>query len=180
MTWPAATAAIALLSASPILLGGVLALVVIPWLATVGDLAAHRHRQRIGAQRRRWHDAGAGIVAPVRFARNVVVGLLRALPAAGLALVGVAVDRAIVHQGSATAFRDLTIRLTGVAMGLVLILPAREAGRSFRTDLGATVVADRLMEGRRRPGWRTVVFWVVMVAVVAFAAWLDPELWPLT
>ncbi len=180
VTWPVGIAAVALTSASPLVVGAILAFGILPALATAGDLAVHRHRQKIGAQQRRWHDASSGVVSPVRFVRNVAVGALRAVPAMALAAVGVAAESVLTSASARPLFRDWVIRLCGIAVAAVLLVPARNGGRSFRTDLGSTAWATWAMEQRRRPGWRAVTIWVVALAIAAFGAWLDPELWPLT
>ena len=86
------------------------------------------------------------------------------------------------HRGSAIrgVWRDWAIRLCGVAMALVLLVPARHGGRTFRSDPGITRWATWAMEGRERPGSRTATIWVVAVFGLALGAWLHPELWPLS
>ncbi len=180
VTWPVAGALVVLASASPLIMAVVIALVVLPVSATLGDLEVHRYRRRIGAQRRKWHDARDSVVGPVRYVRNLLVGAARALPAVALVAIGFAGVRVLDDATIEPIYRDLTIRLTGVATASVLLVPARHAGRGFRTDLGITAWASWAMEGRRRPGTRTFVLWVVAVAAAAFGAWLSPELWPLT
>ncbi len=180
VTWPAAAAAVVLASASPLVVGAVLALVVVPLLATLGDLEVHDHRRRTGAQRRRWHDARPAVVGPVRYVRNLLVSAARALPAVAIVAIGFAVETVTRDAVFEPALRELVIRTTGVAMALVLLVPIRHASRGFRTDLGITAVARRVMEGRRRPGTRAFVLWVLAVAACALGALLGAELWPLT
>jgi serine/threonine protein kinase len=180
VTWPVGIALVVLSSASPLIVSVLVGLIVLPLLATRGDLEVHRHRRRIGAQRRKWHDARPAIVGPVRFVRNVVMGAARALPAVALAAIGFATERVFSDTTFDPLWRDLVIRSTGVAMALVLLVPARHPGRGYRTDLGITSWAGAVMEGRRRPGTRAFVVWVIALAATAFGAWLGPELWPLT
>lgn len=180
VTWPLGVALVVLASASPLVVATIIALVALPGLATLGDLEVHRHRRSIGAQQRRWHDLRSSVVGPVRYLRNLLVGVARALPALALAAIGFASDRVLADAAVQGGFRYLVIRLTGAAMALVLVVPARHGGRGFRTDLGLTVWADWALEGRRRPGTRVFVIWVVALAGAAFGAWLSPELWPLT
>ncbi|MBS1847421.1 MAG: protein kinase, partial [Actinobacteria bacterium] len=139
VTWPAGVAVIAAMSAAPVVVSVLVALVALPWLATLGDIEVHRHRRRSGQRQTRWHHAPMSVVAPVRFARNVVIGLLRALPAVALGAIGYAVTQGIVSTSGnpiAVETRDLVIRITGVAMGLVLVVPIRHTGRGFRADEG--------------------------------------------
>lgn len=180
VTWPVGIALCALASAAPFVLGVLVALVVLPGLASVGDVVVHRYRRRTGAGTRRWHSAGVGVVAPVRFVRNLVVAMARALPAVAVGAIGYATERVIVDAASGSFARDLTVRVTGVAVMAVLLLPARHGGRGFRTDQGITACAEWAMERRDRPGVRAVVVWVICLAGVAFGAWLRPDLWPST
>lgn len=180
VTWPCGVAVVALASASPIIVSAALTVVILPLLATVGDLQVHRHRRRAGIGRRRWQDARSATVAPVRFIRNLAVALLRSLPAIAVAAIGYATVQVFTDSGVNSTARDLTIRVTGVMMSLVLLLPARHGGRGFRTDLGITAGAEWVMEHRTRPGVRTFAVWIVAVAVTAFGILFDPEMWPFT
>lgn len=180
VTWPCGVAIVALASASPIIVSAALTIVVLPLLATVGDLQAHRHRRRTGSARRRWDDARPTTVAPVRFVRNLAIALVRSLPAIAVAAIGYATVQVLTDGGIVSTARDLTIRVTGIVMSLVLLLPARHGGRGFRTDLGITAGAGWVMEHRTRPGVRTFVIWIVAVAVTAFGMLFDPEMWPFT
>ncbi len=64
VTFPAAIAATALASSTPIFIGALLGLVVLPVLATIGDVVVHQHRQLTGAARRGWHRARPSTIAP--------------------------------------------------------------------------------------------------------------------
>lgn len=180
VTWPLGIAAVVLASASPVIVATILALGILPAFATLGDVEVHRYRQRIGGRRRRWHEARVSVVVPVRFVRNLVVAMARALPGVAVAAIGVATNQVFAEGPAGDLARDVTIRVTGVVTALVLLVPARHGGRGYRTDLGISTWCDRVMEGRERPGSKTLVFWVLAVAAVALGAWLDPELWPFT
>ena len=152
---------------------------VLPVLATIGDVVVHQHRQLTGAARRGWHRARPSTIAPALFLRNLGTSAVRAIPAVAIGAIGVVADHAVSDTASAEVWHNLAVRLTGVSIALVLLLPARHGGRTFRSDLGITEAASWVMEGRTRPGSRVAALWVTSAAVVAFGAWLHPELWPL-
>lgn len=180
VTFPVGAAIVALASAAPLIVATLVALVVLPIAATVGDVEVHRHRQSIGAERRGWHRAPSSTVVPLMLLRNVVMGLVRAVPTIAIGAIGVAAERAIAGSAIRGMWRNATIRLCGAAMALVLLIPARHGGRSFRSDQGITRWASWAMEGRERPGNRAMTLWVVALFGLALGAWLRPDLWPLT
>jgi hypothetical protein len=153
---------------------------LLPAAATVGDVEVHRYRQSIGAERRGWHRAATSTVVPLLALRNLGVSLVRAVPAVAIGAIGVVAEHAIAGSAIRGVWRDWSIRLCGVAMALVLLIPARHGGRTFRSDSGITHWAEWAMEGRPRPGSRTATIWVVAVFGLALGAWLHPELWPLS
>lgn len=179
VTFPVAAGIIGLASATPIFIGALIVLALLPGLATVGDLVVHRHRQRTGADHRSWHRARPATIAPALFARNLGTSAVRSVPAIAIAAIGFVAAQVLEQGTTAVIWRDLAVRSTGIAIALVLLVPARHGGRSFRCDLGITEVAGWAMERRTTPGMRTVVVWVISAAALAFGAWLHPEMWPL-
>ncbi len=179
VTFPAAIGTVALASSTPIFIGLLLAFVVLPAFATIGDLVVHQHRQLTGATRRGWHRARPSTIAPALFLRNLGTAAVRAVPAIAIGAIAVVADHAVADTASGEVWRNLAVRLSGVAIALVLLVPARHGGRTFRSDLGITEVASWVMEGKTRPGTRVAALWVVSAAAFAFGAWLHPELWPL-
>ncbi len=179
VTWPAAIVCVALSSVAPVVLTGVLTLVILPMVATWGDVVVHSHRQRTGAQRRRWHAWSVNAIMPVRIVRNVCVALLRAVPSIGVVAIGFVAQRSLSDSNSVQLWTNMVVRVTGTCAALLLLIPARGGGRTFRSDLGITEWARWLMEGKRRPGVRAGVIWVFAVASVAISALLAPDFWPL-
>jgi hypothetical protein len=180
VTVPLVAAIVALASAAPLIVSAIVAVLLLPAAATVGDVEVHRYRQSIGAERRGWHRAATSTVVPLLALRNLGVSLVRAVPAVAIGAIGVVAEHAIAGSAIRGVWRDWSIRLCGVAMALVLLIPARHGGRTFRSDSGITHWAEWAMEGRPRPGSRTATIWVVAVFGLALGAWLHPELWPLS
>ena len=180
VTFPLVAAIVALASAAPLIVSALVTVLLLPAAATVGDVEVHRYRQAIGAERRGWHRAAPSTVVPLLFLRNLGVALVRALPAIAIGAIGVVAERAIAGSSIRGFWRDWSIRLCGVSMALVLLIPARHGGRTFRSDPGITRWSAWAMEGRERPGTRTATIWVIAVFGLALGAWLHPELWPLS
>lgn len=179
ITYPLGAAAVALMSSMPIVSGVLLVVVVLPAVATSGDLVVHRHRQASGATRRSWHRAEPNVVAPALMARNVIVSVVRSIPAIAIVAVGVLVAGSLGSDPGMARWHDLAVRVAGLGAGLSLVIPARRGGRSFRSEMGLDLLTAWAMEGRNRPGTRiaTVVF--ISVFLVALGLWLQPDLWPL-
>jgi serine/threonine-protein kinase len=179
LTVPLAVAAIAAGAAAPVLATALVVLVVLPLLATIGDSVAHRLRIEHGvaagwAERR----LAPGALAPVRFARNVAVSVVRAIPvlvvgAVALAgwygLDGLDVARPLLHH---------SLRLLGAVVVGVLVVTARVGSRRFRTGLALDELTARWLPGGRTTE-KVVVGWVLAAALVAGALWLTPSTFPL-
>lgn len=180
VTWPVGVAATALASASPLLVTALLAYVAVPALATFGDLEQTRGTGGSGMHRGRLARSGPWVFLPVRFVRNLAVGLARSIAAVAVAAIGIATVQVLVDAAVGSAIRDFAVRCTGIAMALVLLLPIRHAGRGFRTEVGIDAAVARVMTGSSRVTSGVAVVWVVSVAVTAVAVWLRPELWPLS
>lgn len=165
-------------SSTPVVVLSILIAVVLPWLATTGDMVIHRSRLAAGAAERRWHHARASSVAPVHVARNLVLSIMRAIPA--LALGGLVVLVAsLADHPSTSLLRDWVIRVGGAAATCAVVVPARNDGRGFRTGTGLDALASRFLDVKGRlnlGGWALVIVCVSLSA----AGWLlAPELWPL-
>lgn len=180
VTWPVGVAATALASASPLLVTALLAYVAVPALATFGDLEQTRGTGGSGMHRGRLARSGPWVFLPVRFVRNLAVGLARSIAAVAVAAIGIATVQVLVDAAVGSAIRDFAVRCTGIAMALVLLLPIRHAGRGFRTEVGIDAAVAHVMTGSSRVTSGVAVVWVVSVAVTAVAVWLRPELWPLS
>jgi hypothetical protein len=179
VTVPVGVAVASLASAAPVVVIPLLVLVVLPALATVGDVVVHRYRSEIGADVKAWHRVDARAAAPAFFLRNVLTSILRAIPALLLGAVAIGVAALIGSPDPGSGWRDLVIRLGGVGAVLCLLVPARHGGRAFRTGTGINRVVTEFVDDRGRLDTRGWVLLVVAVALTAFGLWLHPELWPL-
>lgn len=157
----------------------VLVLVVLPWLATVGDGAVQRLRDAHGlgsgwAARR----LGPATLAPARFARNVAVSFVRALPMIGVGAALLGGWYALRSLDVSRPVLDLSLRAIGLIVVGVLLATLRDGSGRFRTGFGVEDLVRRWV-----PGGRTsegvVVGWVMAVALVAGALWLSPDPFPL-
>ncbi len=176
---PLTVVVLAVASAAPVLMSVLLVLVLLPALATVGDVVVHRHRL-IHGQAASWFErAGEGVVVPVRFLANVLTSLFRAVPA--LAAGGVAIGAwSLLHGADVPAAADeLALRLCGVLVAAVLLYPLSGGSRRFRTDLGLQAVVDGCTDGDGRLDLRGFVLLVLCIAVVAAALWLHPDPFPI-
>lgn len=164
VTLPLGLAAVALASAQPVTMTMVLALVVAPALATVGDHLVRPHRSLA------W--------APAWWGRNVAVGLVRGFGAACILAVGLCLWYGTeAFTGLATA-GPWVLRATGVGAGWVLASSIGRGGAGFRSHAALDHLAGRLLpRGRFTPA--AGVLLVVCAVVVAAGAWFRPEAWPL-
>jgi hypothetical protein len=179
LTFPLAAAAIALGAAAPVLATALVVLVVLPWLATYGDSVAHRLRAQHGvaggwAERR----LGPGTLAPARFTRNVLVGIVRSSPVLGVGAVALAGWYGLESIDPPRALLHLTLRLIGAGAVGIIVVTSREGSHRFRTGLALDELVGRWVPGGRT-NERVVVIWLLAAALVAGALWLTPSTFPL-
>lgn len=180
LTVPAGVAVAALGSSTPVVVTAVLVLVALPALATLGDLHLHRHRLATGFTPRRWDRAAPRTVAPVHALRNVVLSVMRAVPALAIGGVVALVAYLAGHAKGMAVLRDAVVRVGGALVVCTLIIPARHDGRGFRSGTGLDTVLARLLDVRDRVNVRGWTVFVICVALAAAGLWLQPELWPLS
>ena len=179
LTVPAVAVALAAASVAPVAVTTVLVLVVLPWLATVGDGAVQRMRDAHGlgsgwAARR----LGPATLAPARFVRNVAVSFVRALPMVGVGAALLGGWHALRSLDVSRSLLDLSLRAIGLIVVGVLLATLRDGSSRFRTGFGVEDLVRRwLRDGRTDE--RVVVGWVVAVALVAGALWLSPDPFPI-
>jgi hypothetical protein len=177
VTLPVAVAAVALSSASVVPVSGLLALVALPLLATLGDLVVHDHRLRTGQASRRWHQWPHSTVAPLRAVRNLGVALGWAVP--GLAMAGVTIVAGVLTDSPRwSTLHDVLVRVGGALAGCLLLWACAKGGPTFQSGLGVDRAAGRFVDQRGKllqAGW---VLWIVAIGVTAFGLWLSPEVWP--
>lgn len=148
-------------SAAPVLTGGILVLLVLPLLATIGDL------------RRR----GLGRFGATRFLRHLVTSLMRALPAIGLTALLLLVHRAVVGADHEPVVAVALLRLTGIIAAILLLGALRGRRDRFPVRDGL----DRMTSALRadgRIGERTIAVWIVLLALIVIGLWLEPTPFP--
>lgn len=179
LTVPLAVAAIAAGAAAPVLATALVVLVALPLLATIGDSVAHRlrveHGVAVGWAERR---LAPGALAPVRFARNVAVSVVRAIPVLGVGAVALAGWYGLDGLDVARPLLHHSLRLLGAVVVGVLVVTARVGSRRFRTGLALDELTARWLPGGRTTE-KVVVGWVLAAALVAGALWLTPSTFPL-
>lgn len=178
VTVPLAVLAIAVGSAAPLLGVGLVVLVVLPVLATVGDGVARRRRAEAGFAAGRSDRMPSGVVVPSRFVRNVVTSVLRSSPIVGVSAVLIAGWYALDQTSLSPGILEVLLRIIGGGAVAALLLSAREGSSRFRTGLGIERLVERSAPGGRITE-RLVVSWLVIVIIVAAALWLTPDTFPL-
>jgi hypothetical protein len=178
VTLPLAAVAVAAGSAAPLLVIGLMVLVVLPILATVGDGVARRRRAAQGFAGGRTERMPTGVVVPSRFVRNLVTSVLRTSPIVGVSAVFLgcwyALDQTSLPQG----LLDVVLRVIGGGAVWLLLLGAREGSSRFRSGLGIDRLVERLAPSGRVDE-RVLVLWLVTAIGVAAALWLTPDAFPL-
>lgn len=179
VTVPLAVVAVALGAAAPVLAAALLVLVVLPVLASIGDLRARRHRIDLGVASG-WAQTSAppAVVAPTRFVRNVVVSVVRCSPVLGVGAVLLGLWYLLGETSISTGVLDVLLRLIGGGTAGALLAASAQGSARFRSGLGLDVIVDRAAPGGRTDQ-RLVVGWIVVAALVCAALWLDPSPFPL-
>ena len=120
---PVLAAVAALASAAPAVIVPVLALLVLPGLATVGDVVVFTRLRRQGARMRWLHRIALPGYVPMRLLRNVAGVAYRAIPALLLAAAVLAVALLFEAGGLGRAARELVVRPAGAGVALLLAIP---------------------------------------------------------
>jgi serine/threonine protein kinase len=164
VTVPLAVAAMALASASPVPLVALVGLGVAPVLATVGDRILQPHRNPA------WW--------PLWWARNVALGLVRALGALLVLAIGLCLWFGTDAFEAFDAAGPWVLRATGLAAGGILALSIGRGGPGFRSHVALDAVARRLLP-RGRPTMAAGVLLLVCLGATAAGLAFQPEAWPL-
>lgn len=180
VTIPVGISLLALASAMPTLAGLVVALVVIPAVATYADVIAHRRRQFYGITQRGWHRVNTITIAPVLALRNVGAALIPATPWAAVLSLGIFAADAIGSTPSVHALHDAIIRVFGIAAMMCLMLPLRHARHLLKIDQGLDQCASWATEHSGKPTTRTVVVWISALCIAVLGIWLSPDFWPIS
>lgn len=180
VTVPLLAAVVALTSAAPVLLTALLVFVLLPVMATAGDVAHHRYRQQAGQAATRFQRAGSGAVVPVRFVRNVPVSVGRALPALGILALMIGIYWLVDSLDVNALAGQVVLRATGAGVALLLCLPAGSGTSRFRTGAALDALGTRLRRpGGTRFGQAGWAFLIVCTALTAAGLFLRPEAWPI-
>jgi hypothetical protein len=164
---------------APVMVVSAVVLVVLPVLATWGDLEVRRQRIRDGVAEG-WSASRAPewSVAGARFARNVVASTLRCSPIVGVGAVLLGVWYLVAETSLGLGLVHGLLRLIGAGTVAALLLGSAQGSDRFRSGLGIDALVDRLApEGQMAS--RHLVAWVVVAALVAGLLWLDPDPFPL-
>jgi hypothetical protein len=164
VVWPAVAVGVAVTGALPVLGAVLLASVVLPALATVGDTVVRRRR-----------DGGYVVV---RMLRNAAVGVLRTSPVIGVAALLLGLWYLVAETSLGQGVVDAMLRTLGMGTAAALWLATREGSERFRSGTGVLALVERASPAGRTTQ-RLVVGWVVAAAVVAGALWLEPHPFPL-
>jgi hypothetical protein len=178
VTLPLAAFAVAAGSAAPLLVIGLVVLVVLPVLATVGDAVARRQRAAQGFAAGRAERMPSGVVVPSRFIRNLVTSVLRTSPIVGVSAVFLGCWYALDQTSLPQSLLDVVLRVIGGGTIWLLLLGAREGSNRFRSGLGIDRLVERISPTGRIDE-RIVVLWLLAAIGVAAALWLTPDAFPL-
>ena len=179
VTLPLAAVAIATGSAAPVIVAGIIVLVVLPLLATIGDWVARDLRTGQGTVGG-WAERSlpSALWLPVRFVRNIGVSIVRTSPVIGVGAVLLAAWYAFSQTSLPVGWLDFLLRVIGGGTVAALLLTSREGTSRFRTGMGIDeLVARGAPDGRTTE--RLVVGWILAVVVIAAALWLTPDAFPL-
>jgi predicted Ser/Thr protein kinase len=179
VTVPLTLVALATASAAPVLMTALVVGIGLPALATYGDSVAHRLRVAHGigsgwAERR----LPPAALMPGRFARNLVVSVIRTSPIIGIGAVLMGAWYGLEHAGVPDGLLDALLRGIGVLTVGLILLTSREGSQRFRTGFGLDELVGRWVPGGRTTE-RLVVCWLVAAFIVAGALWLSPDPFPL-
>jgi serine/threonine protein kinase len=179
VTLPTYSAAAALGAASPVLVNGILAALVLPALATAGDAVVLVRQRRLGRPSRWSQRLPLPLYAAGRMLRNLVSMVWTAVPA--LIVVGLLVAAALLLDGSGVndTVQDWVLRAGGAGVALLLVDGVLANRLRYRAWVIEDLARSRLLRGAGRfttIGW---VFLGVAVLVIVVALAMEPELWPL-
>jgi serine/threonine-protein kinase len=166
--WPLAILAVALGAAAPLAGLPLLVVILLPVLATVGDL-----------RRRRRHRLFGAVSAPFRVLRNAAVAVVACFPA--LLVTGGAIAVALVLRtaGDGVAAAEVVLRAGGGAGALVAWSIMTGDRTRFAAAEAVDALAERLLDADGRPTGAAVGLAVTAALAALAAVGLSPDLWPL-
>jgi len=170
----------ALGSAAPVLAAVLLALLVLPGVATLGDAMTFVRLRREGRSRMRWlHRVALPGLLPVRFIRNLAGVLYTVGPALVLAGVVVAVTLLLDAANVSSRGQEIVLRPGGLAAAVLLTLPVLRDRQRFRAPVVGDWAIERCVDDSGHLTQAGIILWAG-AAVIALAGFgFRPELWPL-
>lgn len=161
----------------PVVSFTLLALVILPAVATAGDAMVFVRMRRLGDRMHWRHRAALPPYLPMRFVRNVGRVCYSGVPA--LLVTGVTVAVALLLNAVSSTFtaESWVLRLGGATSAVMLAVPVFRDRVRFR----AAVVGDRVLDLSLDKGTLTsfgLAIWIVTALVVAIAVGLRPDPWP--
>lgn len=176
---PAIVATAACGAAAPIAAFLALALVVLPGVATAGDIVVYRRLRRRADERLRLrHKVGLPIYAAGRFVRNIGATVLSGLPALLIEALVVAAALVAEGTGAAGATETWALRPAGAGAAVALAVPVFRDRYRFR----APVIGDKALalglDGARLSS-AGAALWALAALLALAAIGLRPDPWPL-
>jgi hypothetical protein len=154
-----------------------LALVVLPAIATVGDAIVFVRLRRLGDRLHWRHRAALPPYVPVRFVRNIGHVIYTGVPA--LLIMGVTVAVALLVDAASSTFtlEGWVLRVGGAAAAIALSVPVfRDRVRYRAAVVGDWVLARSLDDGALTSFGLSL--WIATALVFAIAVGLRPDPWP--
>jgi serine/threonine-protein kinase len=178
VTWPAAAALAGLGAAAPVVVNVLLFAIVLPGVATAGDVIVRiRLRRQVPPQRLR-ERVPLALYGAGRFVRNLASMLWTGIPAMLVASLVVAAMLLADATEASRSTEDWILRVGGAAMALLLTRPVFRNRSRYRAAVIEDIAGSRLVDGDGRltvAGWATVI---VCVGVASLGFALRPDLWP--
>jgi hypothetical protein len=174
---PAIATVAALGALAPVVTFTLLALIVLPAIATTGDAMVFVRMRRLGDRLHWRHRAALPPYVPLRYARNVGRVSYSGVPALLVAGVTVAVALLLNAVSSTFTAESWVLRVGGATSAVMLAVPVFRDRVRFR----AAVVGDRMLDHSLDDGALTsfgLTIWIVTALVVAIAVGLRPDPWP--
>jgi hypothetical protein len=161
----------------PVIAFALLALVILPAVATAGDALIFVRMRRIGDRLHWRHRAALPPYLPMRFVRNLGRVGYSAVPA--LLIAGVTVAVALLLDSVMATFtaQSWVLRLGGATAAVVLVIPVFRDRVRFR----AAVLGDRVLGLSLDNGTLTsfgLSVWILAALTAAIAVGLRPDPWP--
>jgi serine/threonine-protein kinase len=176
---PALVATAAFGAVMPVVAFLVLALLVLPGVATVGDAIVFVRLRRANDRLRWRHRAALPPYVPMRLLRNVGQVWYTGVPA--LLVGGVTVAAALVADSVSSTFtlQSWVLRVGGAAAAVMLARPVFRDRVRFRAAVVGDQVVARALDGGRLTSLG-LSLWIVVALVAMIGFGLRPDPWPFT